>query len=42
MILYSVTTALEDPFDSQGLDAIFIDEALEEARQVRPAILHDC
>ena len=35
MILYSVTVALEDPFDSQGLDAIFIDEALEEARQVQ-------
>ncbi|KAK9806670.1 hypothetical protein WJX73_006436 [Symbiochloris irregularis] len=33
MILYNVTVALEDPFDSQGLDAIFIDEALEEARQ---------
>lgn len=34
MAIVSLTLALEDPFDSQGLDSIFVDEALIEARQV--------
>ena len=30
-----VAMALEDPFDNQGLDGIYVDEALFEAEQVR-------
>ena len=29
-----VAMALEDPFDNQGLDGIYVDEALFEAEQV--------
>ena len=32
--LLNVSLALEDPFDNQGLDGIYIDEALFEAEQV--------
>lgn len=35
--LLNVSIALEDPFDNQGLDGIYIDEALFEAEQVRLA-----
>jgi hypothetical protein len=31
-----VAAALEDPFDNQGLDGIYVDEALFEAQQARP------
>ena len=34
MGVYNVMVALEDPFNSQGLDSIFVDEGLMEARQV--------
>ena len=34
--LLNVSLALEDPFDNQGLDGIYVDEALFEAEQVRP------
>ena len=30
----NVSLALEDPFDNQGLDGIYVDEALFEAEQV--------
>ena len=30
--------ALEDPFDNQGLDGIYVDEALFEAEQVTTSI----
>ena len=33
--LLNVSLALEDPFDNQGLDGIYVDEALFEAEQVR-------
>ena len=32
--LLNVSLALEDPFDNQGLDGIYVDEALFEAEQV--------
>lgn len=35
--LLNVSLALEDPFDNQGLDGIYVDEALFEAEQVRLA-----
>lgn len=34
--LLNVSLALEDPFDNQGLDGIYVDEALFEAEQVCP------
>ena len=34
--LLNVSLALEDPFDNQGLDGIYVDEALFEAEQVLP------
>ena len=33
--LLNVSLALEDPFDNQGLDGIYVDEALFEAEQVQ-------
>lgn len=42
MGVYNVTLALEDPFNSQGLDAIFVDEALEEARLVGLLMVNLC
>lgn len=38
--LLNVSLALEDPFDNQGLDGIYVDEALFEAEQVRPMASH--
>ncbi len=41
--MLNVSIALEDPWDNQGLDGIYIDESLFEAEQVRagrPAPLH--
>lgn len=40
--LLNVSLALEDPFDNQGLDGIYVDEALFEAEQVRIFILLLC
>ncbi len=34
--------ALEDPFDNQGLDGIYVDEALFEAEQVTHCALSLC
>ena len=34
--------ALEDPFDNQGLDGIYVDEALFEAEQVSCSALLLC
>lgn len=39
--LLNVSLALEDPFDNQGLDGIYIDEALFEAEQVSPTLHSD-
>lgn len=36
--LLNVSLALEDPFDNQGLDGIYVDEALFEAEQVLPCL----
>ena len=35
-----VAMALEDPFDNQGLDGIYVDEALFEAEQVDDLLCH--
>jgi len=40
--LLNVSLALEDPFDNQGLDGIYVDEALFEAEQVCIFILLLC
>ena len=40
MAIFNVAVALEDPFNSQGLDSIFVDEALVEARQVWQPLPH--
>ena len=40
--LLNVSLALEDPFDNQGLDGIYVDEALFEAEQVRIFMLLLC